>query len=33
MALAEMPKITNCLKCLKLMYSVDFIMFETQATR
>ena len=22
--LAEMPKITKCLKCLKLRYSVDF---------
>ncbi len=24
-----MPKVTKCLKCLKLMYSVDFIILET----
>jgi hypothetical protein len=28
--LKEMPKITKCLKCLKLRYSVDFIKLETQ---
>jgi hypothetical protein len=28
--LKEMPKIANCLKCLKLRYSIDFIKLGAQ---